>query len=76
MRDARRWSRLANEDRISSGVVGELLLDAAARIGGVMVVKYLDWAAVHAFANEFRRVMQRQCFSRIGATLLRSCRAL
>ena len=56
MRDARRWSRLAKEDRISSGVVGELLLDeAAARIGGVMVVKYLDGTAVHAFANEFRR---------------------
>lgn len=54
VRDARRWSRLAKDDRISSGV--GLLLDNA-RSAGVLFVKYLDrndGVMTDVFANGFR----------------------
>jgi len=68
VRDARRWSRLAKDDRISSGVG---LFDEASS-DDVLFAKHLDGTdrlMVGVVASVFRQVRQR-CLSRIGAILL------
>jgi len=87
VRDARRWSRLAKDDRISSGDGSLLDADAGERSDDVLFVKHLMLMAMDGngdcgvvvmavamgvFANEFRQVRHGQCLDRDGATL-RNC---